>query len=196
MEEEVEKFSQCDKSVNERWEILKGVIKESAEKNVGYRRGTKAKKPWVTAEMISKMEERRKFKNDRSDKGKQMYRKLNYELRRETYRAREEWWTSECEELEELDRSGRSDLMYEKLKRLTGQNNNQKKCMGIMNEDGDLVTEPKRIKNRWTQYVEILYDKAEKPSMTEMKLEKEGEIEIDNVGTELLKSEVMEANYT
>ena len=91
IEEEVEKFSQCDKSVNERWEILKEVIKESAEKNIGYRRGTKAKKPWVTAEMISKMEERRKFKNARSDEGKQMYRKLDNELRRETDRAREEW---------------------------------------------------------------------------------------------------------
>ena len=61
-----------------------------------------------------------------------------------------------------------------------------------MNEDGDLVTEPERIKNRWTQYVEILYDMEGKPSMTEMKLEKEGEIEKDNVEPELLKSEVME----
>ena len=83
--------------------------------------------------------------------------------------------------------------MYEKAKRLTGQNNNKNKSMGIINEDGDLVTEPERIKNRWTQYVETLYDKAGKPSMTEMKIEKEGEIEIDNVGPELLKSEVMEA---
>ena len=83
--------------------------------------------------------------------------------------------------------------MYEEVKRLPGQNNNQNRSMGIINEDGDLVTEPEKIKNRWMQYVEILYDKAGKPSMTSMMLEKEGEIEKNNVLPELSKSEVMEA---
>lgn len=40
--------------------------------------------------------------------------------------------------------------MYEKIKRLTGQNTSQNRCMGIMNEDGELhaATMSQRIKNR------------------------------------------------
>ena len=66
--------------------------------------------------MISKMEERRKWKNVRTKEGNNMYKKLNNELRRETDGAREDWWKSECNELEELDKGGRSDLCTRRLK--------------------------------------------------------------------------------
>jgi len=49
-----------------------------------------------------------------------MYKKLNNELRRATDGVRKDWWKSECNELEELDKGARSDLMYKKVKTLTG----------------------------------------------------------------------------
>ena len=66
-----------------------------------------AKKPWVTVEMLEKMDERRNWKSNRTEEGAKRYRKLNNELRRETEKAREKWWETECEELEELDRKER-----------------------------------------------------------------------------------------
>ena len=69
--------------------------------------------------MIVKMDERRKFKNLNTVEGRESYRRMNNELRRETNKARESWWMSECEELEEMDRRGRSDLMYAKVKEIT-----------------------------------------------------------------------------
>src|SRR2546426_2291449 len=81
---------------------------ESAEKSIGYQKSTRAKKPWVTEAMIVKMNERRKFKNLNTVEGRESYRRMNNELRRETDKARESWWMSECEELEEMDRRGRS----------------------------------------------------------------------------------------
>ena len=53
----------------------------------------------MTDRMINKMDERRKLKNLNTDVGRQRYRELNNELRRETDKAREQWWREECEEL-------------------------------------------------------------------------------------------------
>ena len=64
--------------------------------------------------MIRKMDERRKWKNVTTEEGIQEYKVLN-RLRRETDKAREEWWKEECVDLEELDRRDRSDLLYNKV---------------------------------------------------------------------------------
>lgn len=60
-------------------------IIESA--NVGVRKGVKAKKAWITAKMIEKVDERRRWKAINSEEGRKMYRKLDYKLRRETVKA-------------------------------------------------------------------------------------------------------------
>ena len=51
-----------------------------------------ARKPWITKEMISKMEERREWERINTAAGKTRYKQLNNELRRETDKAKEEWW--------------------------------------------------------------------------------------------------------
>src|SRR3989442_14602237 len=65
----------------------------------------------ITEDMTSKMDERRKWKSKNDEHGRQRYRQLNNELRREAAKAKEEWWSKECAELEELDSKGRSDLV-------------------------------------------------------------------------------------
>jgi len=93
--------------VNDRWNALKNDILQSAETNIGYKKGRTPKKPWVTPEMLHKMDERRKWKGVNSVKGRKQYRKLNNELRRETENARQEWWKDQCSELEDLERKGK-----------------------------------------------------------------------------------------
>jgi type I site-specific restriction endonuclease len=44
----------------------------------------RARKPWVTQEMISKMDERRKWKNVNNEEGRRNYRRLRNELKRAT----------------------------------------------------------------------------------------------------------------
>ena len=48
--------------VNQRWINFKGVVIDSAKEQIGYERKEKIKKPWVTEDMISKMDERRNWK--------------------------------------------------------------------------------------------------------------------------------------
>ena len=63
--------------------------------------------------MLEKMEERRKWKNINTEEAKRNYRKLNNEFRQETDKAKEKWMKQKCEEIEELERKGRIDLMYQ-----------------------------------------------------------------------------------
>ena len=44
-------------SIEDRWKHLKNTVVESAKCNVGYKKGNKIKKPWITAEMMGNMNE-------------------------------------------------------------------------------------------------------------------------------------------
>ena len=72
-----------------KWQKLKKAVLQSAESEIGYQKRVKIKKPWVTEEMLKKMDERRKWKCITNEDGKRRYKTLNNELRRETERARE-----------------------------------------------------------------------------------------------------------
>lgn len=74
-------------AVENNWNRLKNVVLKSSMDNIGYDARRKAKKPWVTEQMLDKMEEKQKWKNVGTEYGRRMYRKLNNELRRETNAA-------------------------------------------------------------------------------------------------------------
>ena len=93
--------------------------------------------------MLQKMRERRKCKSRHTEEGKAIYRQLNNELWRETEKARAEWWERECEEMEVLDMSGRSDMVYAKVIPKSGIPG---RSTSIKDGDGKLNTEPGKIK--------------------------------------------------
>ena len=128
----------------------KSTIRKSREKNFGYEARKKPKKPWVTEQMIDKMKERRKWKNVNTECSRQMHRSLNNELRRETDRARVVWWEGPCRELDELDRSGRSDLVYyAKMKEINQEDRGSKKQGNVVSKRGTLLTDSEDVKERW-----------------------------------------------
>jgi hypothetical protein len=55
----------------------------------------------------------------------------------------------EYEEIEELDRSGRSDMEYERVKQLTRKSGTAGRSTAIQNTDGRLITLPYKIRERW-----------------------------------------------
>ena len=88
----------------------------------------RARKPWITQEMISKMDERRKWKNVNTDEGRRNDRRLRNELKRATEKAKKEYLENACTDIMELHRPGRYDLMYMKTKEL-----GWKETQGIQN---------------------------------------------------------------
>ena len=51
----------------------------------------RTRKLWITQEMISKMDERRKWKNVNTEEGRRNYRRLRNELKRATEKAKKEY---------------------------------------------------------------------------------------------------------
>src|SRR5579864_8915632 len=95
--------------------------------------------------------------------------------------------------MEELHRSGRSDVVYAKVKKLTRKSRKAVSSTAIKDRDGKLLKEPDKIRKRWKEYIEILYDKEGKPEAEEMIVEREISVHEDNKGPELLTSEIVEA---
>ena len=75
------------------------------------------KQPWMTEEILEKMEKRKIAKSLDPEK----YNHLKKEVERECIKARDEWWNGKCEEVEELESKHESRVMHKKIKQITGQ---------------------------------------------------------------------------
>ena len=135
------------------------------------------------------MDEHRKWKNRHTEEGQKQYEKLNNELRRETVSAKEKWWENECQELEEMDQKGRSDLVYAKVSKLTWNKKVSNKSSSIKDSAGNLITDPEEVKERWRVYIESLYDKDGKSKKEKLQVEADTEIKKDKRPT-VLKSKM------
>jgi hypothetical protein len=63
------------------------------------------RKQWITQEMISKMDERRKSKNVNTEEGRKNYRRLRNELKSATDNAKKEYLENICQEIVEFQRT-------------------------------------------------------------------------------------------
>lgn len=180
-------------SSNERWIKFKSVVLSSAQSHIGYERKSRIKKPWITAELMGKIEERRKWKNKRDEEGKKRYRQLNNETRREAVKAKELWWSKKCDELEELDAKGRTDLVYDKVAKLTWKKEMVSRNVSVADNAGNIITEPEEVREIFRKYAESLYDKDGKPKIEDLCVEEEEEIEEDEKGPSILRSEILSA---
>ena len=181
------------KSSNERWKELKDILYKGAVESLGFKSHNRIRKPWITEEMVSKMEERRQAKKVNTEDGRKKYRRLNNELRRITDEAYENWWKEECASLELLERQGRIDLLYARIKEITEEKKARNICKQIKNREGELLKDPEEIKKRWKEYIEDLYDKDGKPILEQFNLEEEENVGIDERGPELIDTEILAA---
>ncbi|KAG8238314.1 hypothetical protein J437_LFUL017891 [Ladona fulva] len=115
-------------------------------------------------------------------KEKKKYRKLNNELRRECEKARKKWLDEKCNEIEELEKTGKSS-MEEVEEQERGS-----KC--IESREGKELFGEKAL-GRWKEYIEELYDKKEKTEGTE--IEDEKQVNECSMGYRILESEVRQA---
>jgi len=122
---------ECDSgNVEVQWKNIKECVLDAISDLVG-KVEKRVRKPWITQEMISKIDERRKWKNVNTDEGKKNYRKLRNELKRATDNAKKEYLENICNEIMELQRTRRHDLMYMKKKELGWQETQGIQNIGI-----------------------------------------------------------------
>lgn len=176
----------------EAWRRIKKAIRKTAEKEIGFYEGARIKKPWVTREMMCKMEERRRYKNKDGETSKAMYRKLNNELRRETDKAKQRWLKEECEDIEDLERKRQYDIMYERVKNVSWDKKKTNcRMKGIEGKDGLLLYKEEEVRKRWEEYIEDLYMTKDKPES--LNIEGEEQIEEEDKGPSILESEIRQA---
>ena len=119
----------------------------------------RARKPWITQETISKMDERTKWKNVNTEEGRRNYRRMRSELKRAKEKARKEYLGNGCTEIMEFHRTGRYDLMYMKTKELGWKDTQGIQNIGIEDSQGNRIVDQKQVLKIWENYVtELMID--------------------------------------
>ena len=67
------------------------------------------------------------------------------------------------------------------------------KNIEIKDSTGVIVNEPEEVREQWRLYIESLYDKDGKPKNDDLKVAEEAEVEDDEKGPAVLKSEILAA---
>jgi len=105
----------------------------------------RARKPWITEEMISTMDERRKWKNVNTEEFKKNYRKLRNELKRATENAKKEYLEKIFNEIMEFQIAGCYDLIYMKIKELGWKETQRIQNIGIEDSQGNRIIEKSQV---------------------------------------------------
>jgi len=96
----------CDSgNVEVQWNNIKECVLDTVSDLVG-KVEKRARKPWIMQEMISKMDERRKWKNVNTEEGRKNYRRLRNKLKRATDNAKKEYLENIYKEIMEFQRTG------------------------------------------------------------------------------------------
>ena len=142
-----------------------GIIKDSLNtllRAVLPSKRAKKKKPWMTDDILRKMEERKKVKNIDSDKYKQLHKEIETLCRQ----TKEKWHVDQCKEIELLEKQYRTREMHKRVKDLTNRKSRKTASGCIKDRNGKLLFDQEDIANRWAKYITELYndDRGEMPS--------------------------------
>ena len=138
--------------------------------------------------MIKKMDERRKWKNVNTEEGRRNYRRLRNELKRATEKARKEYLENICNEIMEMQRTGRYDLMYMKTKELGWKETQGIQNIGIEDSQGNRIVDQRHVLKIWENYVTELYDRTNR--LETLEDEPEEEVDTDEKSLYILQGEV------
>ena len=96
-----------------------------------------------------------------------------------------------CEEIMNFKKKGRYDLTYQKAHQLGGRTSKATRTFGIKDNQGNIVTDHRQALRIWEKYIQDLYDSENRPR--DIEIEVEDELDEDDKGPTILKSEVVKA---
>ena len=83
-------------------------------------------------------------------------------------RAKEQWMTVQCGEIEQMERNHKHCSMHRKIKSITNMRKGWSSAGGIEERDGTISYEKGNIKRRWREYLEELFqDITDEPAEPE-----------------------------
>ena len=133
---------------------------------------------WMTDEILNLMRERQAI----SERDSNEYKTANKIIKKKCEEAKHEWLNANCRDIENL-KNKNCKLMHKKIKELTNHATNTTCSSGgcIKSKDGTVLMEKEKIIERWTEYIQELFedDREALP-----------QIRKDIEGPEILKDEV------
>ena len=134
------------------------------------------------------MDERRRWKNVKTEEGRKNYWRLRNKLKRATDNAKKEYLKNMCNEIMEFQTTGRYDLMYMKTKELGWKETQGFQNIVIEGSQGNRIIEQSQVLKIWENYITELHDRPNRPKTLEV--EPEEDVYADEKGPYVLQSEV------
>ena len=144
--------------VNVKWNCLRDSLKHGMKTLPKIVKNKKQQ--WMNKGILALMDKRREAKT----KDKVEYIRLNNIIKKECLKAKEEWLSKNCQEIENSNKR-KDNKMYQDIKEMT-KNKSTDKSGCIKNEERKLLFEKEDIKHRWKEYIGDLFDdvRSSKPS--------------------------------
>ncbi|KAK9879437.1 hypothetical protein WA026_006507 [Henosepilachna vigintioctopunctata] len=140
-----------DQTEEECWKTIETNIKATTEKALGYIRH-EARKPWMTKEILNRMEDRRIAKLENNDI---KYKQINKDIRNKIRQAKEQWLTEQCHEAERLHEMHDSFNFHRKFKEITSCYN--KRNVSSIRHNNKIITDNEQLRLTWENYIKDLY---------------------------------------
>ena len=98
-----------------------------------------------------------KIREEKSNGEKERYKHLNAEFQRLARRVKNAFFSDQCKEIEEKNRTGKTRDLFKKIRDIKG--TFHAKMGSIKDRNGMDLTEAEDLKKRWQEYTEELYKK-------------------------------------
>jgi len=144
LEEKLGAIGSDSGNIEVQWNNIKECVLDIISDLVG-KIEKRARKPRITQEMISKMDERRKWKNANTEEGRKNYMRLRNKLKMATDNAKKEYLENKCNEIMEFQRTGCYDLMYMKTKELGWKETQGIQNIGIEDSQQNRIAEQSQL---------------------------------------------------
>ena len=137
-----------DRVPEELWMVVCDIVQEAVFKTIPKKKKCKKAK-WLSEEVLQIAEKRREAKG----KGeKERYTHLNAEFQRTARRDEKIFFSDQCTEIEENNRTGSTGNPFKKIRDTKG--TFHVKMGTIKDRNGMYLTEAEDIKKRWQEYTE------------------------------------------
>ena len=141
-----------DRVTDELWSEVRDIVQETGIKTIPMEKKCKKAK-WLSGEALQIAVKRREAKS----KGeKERYKHLNAEFQRIARRDKKAFFSDQCKEIEENNRTGKPRDLFKKIRDTKG--TFHAKMGSIQDRNGMDLTEAEDIKKRWQEYKEELYE--------------------------------------
>ena len=154
--EETEQYAKelenSKEQIDRKWEDFRDCL-HIAVNEVVLVKSKQNRNKWMAEDILNKMEQRKKYKNNHIE-----YQLLTKEIANDCRKAKEQWLTDHCQEIEKCKKQDKTKEIHEKIKNFTNKKNTLKQAFGIMSKDGKLLFEQEYNSKRCSHYISNLYN--------------------------------------